>query len=92
MDPGLSSARGAPAAPASVGLLGSPSGQWLSNLLRFPYSEFGGRSIVSFKLKHVDVENELIEQDARDVQTKAAKTFTTWLFPVGEDSRWNSVP
>jgi integrase len=45
------------------------------------------RAIVSFKLKHIDIENELIEQDARDVRTKRAKTFTTWFFPVGEDIR-----
>lgn len=45
------------------------------------------RAIVSFKLKHIDVENELIEQDAREVKTKRAKTFTTWFFPVGDDVR-----
>jgi integrase len=45
------------------------------------------RAIVSFKLKHVDVEGELIEQDAREVRTKRAKTFPTWFFPVGEDVR-----
>ena len=40
------------------------------------------RAIISFKLKHIDVENELIE-----VRTKRAKTFTTWFFPVGDDLR-----
>ena len=45
------------------------------------------RAIVSFRLKHIDVENELIQQDARDVRTKRAKTFTTWFFPVGDDIR-----
>jgi integrase/recombinase XerD len=45
------------------------------------------RAIVSFKLKHVDIETELIEQDARDVRTKRAKTFSTWFFPVGDDIR-----
>ena len=45
------------------------------------------RAIVSFKLKHIDIENELIEQDAREVRTKRAKTFTTWFFPVGDDIR-----
>jgi integrase len=44
-------------------------------------------AIVSFKLKHVDIERELIEQDAREVRTKRAKTFTTWFFPVGDDIR-----
>ena len=41
------------------------------------------RAIVSFKLKHIDLEHELLEQDAREVRTKRAKTFTTWFFPVG---------
>lgn len=41
-------------------------------------------AIVSFKLKHIDIEHELLEQDAREVRTKRAKTFTTWFFPVGE--------
>ncbi|HEY1945336.1 MAG TPA: tyrosine-type recombinase/integrase [Roseiarcus sp.] len=45
------------------------------------------RAIVSFNLKHIDIENELIEQDAREVRTKRAKTFTTWFFPVGDDIR-----
>ena len=45
------------------------------------------RAIISFKLKHIDVENELIEQDAREVRTKRAKTFTSWFFPVGDDFR-----
>jgi integrase len=43
------------------------------------------RAIVSFRLKHIDVEHELLEQDARQVHTKGAKTFTTWFFPVGAD-------
>jgi site-specific recombinase XerD len=42
------------------------------------------RAIVSFKLKHIDIEHELLEQDARQVLTKRAKTFTTWFFPVGD--------
>jgi len=45
------------------------------------------RAIISFKLKHIDVESELIEQDAREVRTKRAKTFSTWFFPVGDDIR-----
>jgi site-specific recombinase XerD len=44
------------------------------------------RATISFRLKHVDLENDLIEHDARDVRTKRAKTFTTWFFPVGDDS------
>ena len=42
------------------------------------------RAIISFRLKHIDVEDELIEQDAREVRTKRAKTFSTWFFPVGD--------
>ena len=45
------------------------------------------RAVVSFKLKHIDLESERIEQDARQVRTKRAKTFTTWFFPVGDDIR-----
>jgi integrase len=45
------------------------------------------RAIVSFRLKHVDIERDLIQHDARDVRTKRAKTFTTWFFPVGDDIR-----
>lgn len=45
------------------------------------------RATISFRLKHIDVDNDLVEQDARDVRTKRAKTFTTWFFPVGEDFR-----
>jgi site-specific recombinase XerD len=35
------------------------------------------RAIISFRLKHVDIERSLIEQDSREVRTKRAKTFTT---------------
>ena len=45
------------------------------------------RAIVSFLLKHVDLERDVVMQDAREVRTKRAKTFTTWFFPVGADIR-----
>jgi site-specific recombinase XerD len=45
------------------------------------------RAIVSFRLKHIDIERGRIEQDSREVRTKRAKTFTSWFFPVGEDIR-----
>jgi integrase len=45
------------------------------------------RAIISFRLKHLDIECDLIEQDSREIRTKRAKTFTTWFFPVGEDIR-----
>lgn len=39
-------------------------------------------AIVSLKLKHVDLLEGCVYQDAREVNTKASKTFTTWFFPV----------
>ena len=42
-------------------------------------------AIVSSRLKHIDIEAKLLEQDAREMDTKRAKTFTTWFFPVGAD-------
>jgi integrase len=42
------------------------------------------RAIISFKLKHIDLEGRRVDQDARQVGTKRAKTFTTFFFPVGE--------
>jgi integrase len=38
------------------------------------------------KLKHVDLEQGCVHQDARDVKTKGSKTFTTWFYPVGGDA------
>lgn len=43
-------------------------------------------ALASFKLKHVDLEQGRVDQDARDVRTKASKTFSTWFFPVGGDA------
>jgi len=40
-------------------------------------------ALSSFKLKHVDLAQCRVDQDARDVRTKASKTFSTWFFPVG---------
>jgi integrase len=45
------------------------------------------KAIISFRLKHINIERGLIEQDSREVRTKRAKTFTTWFFPVGDDIR-----
>ena len=42
-------------------------------------------AIASLKLKHVDIEAGLVFQDAKEVQTKFSKTFTTYFFPVGDD-------
>ncbi|CAN5475081.1 hypothetical protein BH11PSE7_BH11PSE7_00120 [soil metagenome] len=42
-------------------------------------------AIASMKLKHVDLVEGSVFQDARDVKTKFSKTFTTHFFPVGDD-------
>jgi len=42
-------------------------------------------AIASMKLKHVDLVDQKVNQDAREVNTKNSKTFQTFFFPVGED-------
>jgi integrase len=42
------------------------------------------RAIASLKLKHVDLAESCVFQDAREVRTKFSKTFTTTFFPVGD--------
>ena len=44
-------------------------------------------AIASLKLKHVDLKEGCIQQDASEVKTKFSKTFTTYLFPVGDGVR-----
>jgi integrase/recombinase XerD len=44
-------------------------------------------AIASLKLKHLDVEQGRLLQDAREVRTKFSKTITTWFFPVGDGIR-----
>ena len=44
-------------------------------------------AIASLKLKHVDLEEGRLLQDAREVRTKFSKTITTWFFPVGDEIR-----
>lgn len=39
-------------------------------------------AIASFSLKHVDLDRRTVFQDAREVRTKAAKTFTSSFFPI----------
>jgi integrase/recombinase XerD len=41
-------------------------------------------AIASMKLKHSDLIEGKVEQDAREVKTKFRKTFATYFFPVGE--------
>jgi integrase/recombinase XerD len=42
-------------------------------------------AIASMSLKHVDLKSGSVYQDAREVNTKFSKTFTTFFFPVGDD-------
>jgi integrase len=44
-------------------------------------------AIASLRLKHIDLGEGKIVQDARDVRTKASKTITSYFFPVGDDFR-----
>ncbi|MFZ0663971.1 MAG: site-specific integrase [Acidobacteriaceae bacterium] len=44
-------------------------------------------AIASLKLKHVDLQEGCVNQDAREVKTKFSKTFTTYFFPVGDEIR-----
>lgn len=41
-------------------------------------------AVVSLKLKHVDLAEGCVVQDAREVATKFGKSYTTWFFPVGQ--------
>jgi len=42
-------------------------------------------AIASMKLKHVDLSANSVFQDAREVNTKFSKTFTTYFFSVGDN-------
>ena len=42
-------------------------------------------AIASLKLKHVDLIEGCVYQDAAEVNTKRSKTFTTWFLPIGDD-------
>ncbi len=44
-------------------------------------------AIASMKLKHVDFTTDTVYQDAREVNTKFSKTFTTCFFPVDDEVR-----
>ncbi len=44
-------------------------------------------AIASLKLRHIDIAEGKIDQDAREVRTKFSKSFVTAFFPVGEDIR-----
>lgn len=42
-------------------------------------------AIASLKLKHIDLVEGSVDQDARDVNTKFSKSFKTYFMPVQED-------
>jgi len=42
-------------------------------------------AIASFNLRHIDLSEGKIDQDAREVRTKFSKSFVTTFFPVGDD-------
>jgi integrase len=42
-------------------------------------------AVASMRLKHVNLAEEKILQDARQVRTKFSKSYSTYFFPVGED-------
>ena len=42
-------------------------------------------AVASFKLRHIDIVEGKINQDAREVRTKFSKSFVTTFFPVGDD-------
>lgn len=44
-------------------------------------------AIASLKLKHIDLAQRCVQQDAREVRTKFRKTFTTFFLPVGDEVR-----
>lgn len=44
-------------------------------------------AVASMRLKHIDLASGRVFQDAREVKTKRAKTFTSVFFPVGEEVR-----
>lgn len=42
-------------------------------------------ALVSLRLKHIDLENRRVFQDAKEVNTKASKTIPVFWFPVDEE-------
>jgi integrase len=44
-------------------------------------------ALATLRLKHLDLAADSVYQDARDVNTKFSKSFTTYFFPVGPEPR-----
>ena len=45
------------------------------------------KAITSLRIKHVNLEDDVVFQDARDVDTKFSKTFNTYFFPIDDEIR-----
>ncbi|MEQ5225967.1 hypothetical protein ABN220_10025 [Proteus cibi] len=43
-------------------------------------------AVASARIKHIDLTEQSFYQNARDVNTKFSKTFTTYFFSEGEES------
>ncbi|MGB3312900.1 MAG: site-specific integrase, partial [Albidovulum sp.] len=43
------------------------------------------RAVASLRLKHINMIDECVYQDAREVRTKNSKTFTTFFLPVDDE-------
>src|SRR5262249_53644903 len=41
-------------------------------------------ALISFKLRHVNMADGFVDQDAREVKTKNSKTFRTYFVPVSD--------
>lgn len=42
-------------------------------------------AVASLKLKHIDIAERSVLQDAREVRTKFGKSFATYFFPIGDE-------
>jgi integrase len=43
-------------------------------------------AVASLKLKHIDLDERVVHQDAEIVKTKRRKIFSTWFFPVDDEN------
>ncbi len=43
-------------------------------------------ALASLRLKHVDLEDASVMQDAQEVRTKFSKSFRSWFYPIGGDA------
>lgn len=45
------------------------------------------KALISLKIKHVDLERELVRQNPKEVKTKFSKSIQTFFFPVGDEAK-----